>query len=447
MGRLSHAQRLNIWMNGALAGFWESRKGEDSLGYHEEWVSDEQGRPLSLSLPFTANNQVYRGAVVADYFDNLLPDRISIRKRLATRYHTNGTEAFALLSELGRDCVGAIQLLPPDIEPVNLYSITGDVQSEADIARRLRNTTSTESLGPQDEDDGDLRLSIAGAQEKTALLWHEGRWLFPHGSTPTTHIFKLPIGLVGNMKADMRSSVENEWLCSKIVKAYGLPIARCEIARFEDQKALIVERFDRRLASDNSWLLRLPQEDMCQATGTPSLRKYQSHGGPGIAEIMEILSGSITALDDRVNFFKAQLIFWILAATDGHAKNFSIALKPGGNFQATPLYDVLSAHPIIGTAVNMLLPQQAKMAMSIRGTRNHYHIHKIKRRHWLNQANAVLLGTDVAEAIIEDVVESTEKVIEQASALLPDGFPQDIADAIFNGMRNQQKKLAEDCEV
>jgi serine/threonine-protein kinase HipA len=135
-------------------------------------------------------------------------------------------------------------------------------------------------LGQHDNDE-DLRLSIAGAQEKTALLRHEGLWLLPHGSTPTTHIFKLPLGLVGHMQADMRTSVENEWLCSKIMKAYEIPIAQCEIEHFEDQKALVVERFDRTPSSDGSWIIRRPQEDMCQATGTSPLHKYQSDGGKG----------------------------------------------------------------------------------------------------------------------------------------------------------------------
>src|ERR1700761_1041753 len=203
-------------------------------------------------------------------------------------------------------------MLPPDEEPVGLQIIRGRPLNDAEIARFLRDTTSAPQLG-QHEPVDDLRLSIAGAQEKTALLWHNGQWLLPEDSTPTTHIFKLPLGLVGNMRADMRTSVENEWLCAKIVAAYGLPIASCDIATFEDQKALVVERFDRRLSSDASWIVRLPQEDMCQATGRPSHLKYQADGGPGIAEIMDVLLGSENADPDRRQFFKTQLVFWLLA--------------------------------------------------------------------------------------------------------------------------------------
>jgi len=104
------------------------------------------------------------------------------------------------------------------------------------------------------DDDGALRISIAGAQEKTALLRHEGQWRLPTGATPTTHIFKLPLGLVGHLKLNMQDSVENEWLCMHLLRAYGLPVADCEIARFGDQPVLIVERFDRRFAPGRHWL-------------------------------------------------------------------------------------------------------------------------------------------------------------------------------------------------
>lgn len=160
---------------------------------------------------------------------------------MAQRHRTGSTNAFDLLVALGRDCVGAIQLLPPDEQPTDLYNISGTPLSEPQIALLLRNATSAAPLG-QCDSGADLRLSIAGAQEKTALLRHDEQWIYPTGSTPTTHIFKLPLGLVGNMQADMRTSIENEWLCSKIVAAYGLPAANCEIATFENQKALVVER-------------------------------------------------------------------------------------------------------------------------------------------------------------------------------------------------------------
>ena len=441
MGRRAKTKRLNIWMNGIPVGYWEIVRQGERLGYFDQWLADDQARPLSLSLPFLPGNVPYQGQIVADYFDNLLPDNDAIRRRLAQRHQTGGIDAFQLLAKLGRDCVGAIQLLPEDETPSDVYEIRGDELNTAGIAQRLRNITSTLAMGQHDHDE-DLRLSIAGAQEKTALLRHKGQWLLPHGSTPTTHIFKLPLGLVGHMQADMRTSVENEWLSSKIVNAYEIPIAQCEIEHFEDQKTLIVERFDRTPSSDGSWIIRLPQEDMCQATGTSPLRKYQSEGGPGIPELMELLLGSDHAEQDRRNFFKTQIIFWVLAATDGHGKNFSIAHLQRGRYHASPIYDVLSAHPVIGQGKNQISPQKAKLAMAVRGSTNYYLIEKIQRRHWIAQAQQVGLGAEAAEQLIEEVITSTEAVIDKVSKLLPANFPMDLAEAIFSGMKKHSAKLA-----
>ncbi|MEX3813822.1 type II toxin-antitoxin system HipA family toxin [Paraburkholderia sp. BR13439] len=438
----STPNRLNLWMNGLRVGAWETARSAERLTYADEWIDDPQGRPLSLSLPFTPGNQPYRGQIVADYFDNLLPDSEPIRRRIAARYRTGSTAPFALLTTLGRDCVGALQLLPPDEEPSDLTSIHGRELSDSDIAALLRGTTTAAPLGQHDPLE-DLRLSIAGAQEKTALLRHHNRWLLPEGSTPTTHIFKLPLGLVGNMRADMRTSVENEWLCSRIVAAYGLPVARCEIARFDEQKVLIVERFDRRLSSDATWIVRLPQEDMCQATGTSALHKYESDGGPGIEAIMEILAGSARATTDRRNFFATQLVFWLLAATDGHAKNFSIAHLPGNRYEATPLYDVLSAHPIIGSGAGRLAAQKVKLAMAVRGKNVHYLLNQIQRRHWVAEGQLVGFSATDVDALIDQLSAQTETVIDTVSSRLPPEFPLDVADAVFDGMRRFNRKLAQ----
>ncbi|TDV19540.1 type II toxin-antitoxin system HipA family toxin [Paraburkholderia caballeronis] len=440
IGQAPRHRRLNLWMNGLPVGYWEVRRGNDVLSYWPEWVDDEQGRPLSLSLPFLPGNLPHNGQVVADYFDNLLPDSADIRRRIAARYKTPGTSPYDLLTALGRDCVGAIQLLAPSEQPTDLETIHGLPLDEAAVARLLRDTTTGAAPG-QPVRSEDLRLSIAGAQEKTALLRHKGQWLLPTGSTPTTHILKLPLGLVGGRQADMRTSVENEWLCAQIVAAYGLPVAHCDMAGFEDQKVLVVERFDRRLSSDGRWIMRLPQEDMCQATGTPARAKYQTDGGPGIEKIMEILSRSATADLDRRNFFFAQIVFWLLAATDGHAKNFSIAHRSHHQYVATPLYDILSVHPIVGRGANHIPRQDVRLAMSVRGKNLHYHVEEILPRHWIAQGSRVGFAADEVEEMLVRAARSTGAVIDAVAAALPRGFPQDVADAVFSGMRRLSRKL------
>lgn len=444
MGRHSHKQSLVIWLNGTPVGTWETSGADHSLTYFCEWLMDEQARPLSLSLPLRPASEPYKGkiegAIVGNYFDNLLPDSDQIRKRLAARFKTGGTSPHQLLASIGRDCVGAVQLLQEGERPQDLFRIQGEQLDQAGVAEILRKTVSTTQIGSNADED-DLRISIAGAQEKTALLRHDNAWHKPLGSTPTTHIFKLPLGLVGNAKADFHTSVENEWLCSKILAAFGLPVAKTDIGIFEDQKALIVERFDRRLASDGSWIVRLPQEDFCQVEGISPLKKYQNEGGPGISQIMKTLAGSTEANADRFNFFKTQIIFWLLAAIDGHAKNYSVFLLRDAKFKLTPAYDILSAHPVLGSGPNQFSPFKVKLAMAVKGIHYHYKLMEVQKKHWLNHAAIVGLGDNVAVSMIDEIVSRTDKVIDEVSRQIPDEFPHKMADAIFAGLRAQCARL------
>lgn len=438
-------------MNGLRVGSWSlAPHAPDTLQYDLAWVQSAQGRPLSLSLPFMPGNPPHRGDKVRAYFENLLPDSKEIRDRLARRFRTGASDAFALLSEIGRDCIGALEIRPAGQEPSGMAPIDARALTEAQIAQVLRQATTPLTLG-WDAEDAALRISIAGAQEKTALLWHEGRWCLPHGSTPTTHIFKLPLGLVGGMRLDMRDSVENEWLCALILKAYGLPVAPCQPLQFEDIKVLVVERFDRAwwtLEGSAPRLIRLPQEDLCQALGIAPHAKYEADGGPGMDRIFSLLDGSMQSALDKRNFFKAQLLFWMLCATDGHAKNFSLFLRPGGRYQLTPLYDVLSAYPVLGEEPGKVSPHQARMAMAVRSKNAHWKMREILRRHWLalGQRHGVLTedGAPV-QALMDDVVTRTPRVISAVQAQLPGDFPQALAQSILGGLQRAAERLAGKC--
>lgn len=429
---------LAVWINGERVGLWEQRRsGSQTFTYAADWLAAPHARPLSLSLPLLPQGGVHSGAAVENYFENLLPDSGDIRRRLRQQTGARSTAAFDLLAEIGRDCVGAVQLLPVALQPQGLEQIDADPLTDSDVAQILRNVPVARSLGAPAQSD--FRISIAGAQEKTALLWHNDRWCIPRNSTPTTHIFKLPLGKAGNMQADFSTSVENEWLCGRIVQAFGIPIARTEIATFEEQNALIVERFDRRRSRRGNWWLRLPQEDMCQALGVHPDRKYEAEGGPGVLDIMELLRRSEHADKDRHDFFKAQIVFWLLAATDGHAKNFSIFLDAGGTYRMTPLYDVLSAYPIMGKGPNLLDPYDAKLAMAVVSKNRHYHIRNIVPRQW--EAMAKRCGVD-GRQLLTEVAEQTERVVEQVSCDLPKGFPDAVSTPTLSGLSSAAARLA-----
>ncbi len=427
---------LRIWMNGVEAATWQDARPM-RLTYVSSWLASPLVRPLSLSLPLLPDGTSHRGDVVEYYFDNLLPDSANIRARLRDRFGVASSSTFALLEQIGRDCVGAIQLLPANTPPDEVRTIQARSLDEAGVARLLRGVASPPLPGHHDDDE--FRLSLAGAQEKTALLFHDGQWCVPQGSTPSTHIFKLPLGLVGNMRADMASSVDNEWLCMQLLRAFCLPVANTTIGRFEDQRALVVERFDRRLSEDGNWWIRLPQEDLCQVFGLPSSRKYESDGGPGIVQIMDLLRQSIEP-GDRETFFKTQILFWLLAATDGHAKNFSLHIEPQGRFRLTPLYDVLSVYPILGHGPQQLDPHKAALAMSVVGKNRHRMLLDIRRRHWNETARACGVGAG-AEPWLEDLLAKVEPAITSVAAQLPPDFPVDVAHAIFDGLRRAADRL------
>ena len=280
---MSKSTHLVVWMNGARVGVWsQPRAGSPSFQYDAGWVASPAARVLSLSLPFAPGNAPHRGETVTYFFDNLLPDSDGIRARLQAKFATDSTGAFDLLTAIGRDCAGAVQLLPPGAKPDGWNRIVAEALEGREVEAILALVTSEGPFGQGEVEDS--RISIAGTQEKAALLRMGGTWYRPSGATPTTHILKLALDLVGNMRADMTDSVKNEWLRAQIMAGLGFEMAPTETATFGDAKALVV------------------------------------------------LAASEHADDDRAVFALAQLAFWLMAATDGHAKNFSICHRRGGRF-------------------------------------------------------------------------------------------------------------------
>jgi len=427
---------LSVLMNGILVGKLEkTAAGSLTFEYDQDWLSLDGSRPISLSLPLTS--RVFSGDVVYNFFDNLLPDNPQVRARIQRCFQVATDQPFDLLASIGKDCVGAIQLLESEATEAS-NEILFQPLEEKEIATILRNTQ-LYPLGMKDQSD-DFRISIAGAQEKTAFLHWQGQWSQPLGTTPTTHIFKLPLGVIQHQQLDLRDSCENEWLCAQIAAAFDLPVAHCEIQQFEEVKVLVVERFDRLLSSDGKRLLRLPQEDICQALGVSSHLKYQADGGPGIENIMHLLMGSAEPEKYRELFFRSQILFWLLAAIDGHAKNFSIRIDARGTYRLTPLYDIMSAYPLI--ANKQLHAKKIKMAMALKGKNNYYAwADGLQRRYFLNTAKAANYSVEKAEKILDDMLMKVEPVVEMLANKLPRKFPDKISQPIFEGLLLAKSKL------
>jgi len=417
MPRRRRRPPLRVLLNNRLVGYLDKAVGGAiDFRYDRSWLEWEQALPVSLSLPL--REDAYRGAPVAAVFDNLLPDSEALRRRVAERVGAAGSDAYSLLAAIGRDCVGALQFLGEEQAVETGPALTGEALDEAAIEQLLQGLAQAPLGLVRDEP---FRISIAGAQEKTALLWHGGRWLKPHGATPTTHIFKPPIGRLPD-GIDLSDSVENEYHCLKLAAAFGLPAAAAEIRSFGTAKALVVERFDRRWTRDGR-LLRLPLEDCCQALSVPPTRKYQSEGGPGLVQILELLRGSDSPAQDQATILKAQILFWLIGATDGHAKNFSLFLGPGGSCRLAPLYDILTAQPSL--AARQIEPKRMSLALSV-GRNRHYRVGAIAGRHFLQTGEAAGLPNALVRAAMEQMTEAAAQALNAVEAALPADFPEPI---------------------
>ncbi len=284
--------------------------------------------------------------------------------------------------------------------------------------------------------DADFRISIAGVQEKTALLLMDGIWFRPMGMTPTSHILKTQLGQLRN-GINLSDSVENELFCMRFCAAMGSDVANVEMVDFDDVRALAVERFDRQWTSDGR-LLRVPQEDFSQAMGVPPSQKYQSDGGPSVIDGLGLLKGSDDPTGDQLSFLRAQVLFWLLGATDGHAKNFSIRLGFGGGFKMTPLYDVLSAQKAFDD--NQIRHGQYKLAMSL-GRNRHYRLDQIVARHVFETAKAGGIGAAPVRAMLEDVSGAILKAIDATVSGLPKGFPEELTNSIQTGLTKRSEIL------
>ena len=426
MARRRTRTPLNVYLNSRLAGrLRRMANGAIDFRYDQSWLDWEHTLPISTSLPLREDR--FGGDPVVTVLDNLLPDSAPIRRRIAERVKAEGYDAYSLLAKVGRDCAGALQFLPEGQEPGLAGVIEGHEVDDGEIAKRIRNL----AHAPLGVDGGEeFRISIAGMQEKTALLYWKEKWHIPRGNTATTHIIKPQIGVLPN-GVDWSRSVENEHLCLRLADALGLPAATTEITDFDGERVLVVERFDRRWTRDER-LLRLPQEDFCQALSVPPTLKYDADGGPGLADMLDLLQGSNEPEADRRMFIKAQIAFWLLGATDGHAKNFSIFLRPGGRFELTPLYDVMSAQRAVDAG--QLRRNEFRFALSV-GNNRHYVMAGILPRHFVQTAAREGMPPQVVHDVCAELADTAETAIAATLESMPEDFPAELGESVTGGIR------------
>ncbi|HEV7732818.1 MAG TPA: type II toxin-antitoxin system HipA family toxin [Candidatus Binatia bacterium] len=367
-------------LDGAVIGTVHRRRGRLSFVYEDGWRSQADAYPLSLSMPLAAAEHGH--AVVDAYLWGLLPDNANILDRWARRFRVSARNVFGLIAHVGEDCAGAVQFTRPDRLDVVRRDGPGTVAwlDDAAVAERLRDLRGDQSAWRRVDDAG--QFSLAGAQPKTALVFESGRWGIPSGRRPTTHILKPPSG-------ELDGHIENEHCSLELARRLGLPTATSRVMHFGDELAIVVERYDR--VRVGATLVRVHQEDVCQALGLTPGTKYESEGGPGARTITDLLREHSRARDADVDTFVDALAFnWLVAGTDAHAKNYSILIGDGGRARLAPLYDLASALPYPS-----LDPERMKLAMKLGGE---YRLRNITRRHWVKLATELHLDADATLA-------------------------------------------------
>jgi serine/threonine-protein kinase HipA len=406
----------------------QGRSRRLSFVYSEFWRRAEHAYPISLSLPLVVAEHAHDP--IHAFLWGLLPDNERILDSWARRFGVSARNPFSLLANVGEDCAGAVQFVRPERVDIIKDGKLDRLEwlTEADVAERLRALRTDQAAWRRPGDEG--QFSLAGARPKTALTLQDGRWGLPSGRTPTTHILKPPTG-------EQDGFVENEHYCLELAAALGLPVARSRVLHFEDQVAIVVDRYDR-IRTSSRWV-RVHQEDLCQALGIPPTRKYENEDGPGVGSVVDLLrNNSRAAAEDVGTFLGALGLSWLIAGTDAHAKNYSILIGAGGAVRLAPLYDVASALPY----PTSLDPYKIKLAMKVGGE---YFVRKIARRQWEKLATQLRMRPD---DVVSTVARMAERVPEAAhevrQALERDGLSHAILARLADAVAGRAKSCLEE---
>jgi serine/threonine-protein kinase HipA len=376
----------------ALLGDWEvgqmrrDREGRLSFRYDEAWRGLVDAHPLSVSMPLAKLEHGHD--VVSAFLQGLLPDHPLILERWAKRLGVSASNPLALLGRVGADCAGAVRFAQAADVPNDVAWL-----DDGEVAARLRLLQKDVSAWRRPDDAG--QFSLAGAKPKTALHYVDGRFGVPSGNVPTTHILKPG-------RRELDGHAENEHFCLLLARAAGLPVPSSRVMRFEDQVAVVVERYDR--VRTKAGVTRVHQEDLAQALAV-------SAEGSGARAIIDVLrQHSRRPEEDTGTFIRALAFHFLIGGTEANAKNYSLLFGAQGWVRLAPLYDLTSALPY-------LEPHKLKLAMDVGGK---YRLRNIGAKQWRKlardldrDADEVLAGvTGLARALPDHAADSLRQCRE-----------------------------------
>lgn len=394
---------LAALLDGRFVG-WVFESGDRKLmfEYESTWREDTSAYPISISLPLEAKRHGPRA--VGAFLWGLLPDNPAVLEYWARKFSVSRYRVVHLLANVGEECAGAIQFALPDrVEDLlgSPAAKTAEPLSKKDLEVRIRDLRQNPAAGRTLRDTG--QFSLAGSQSKTALYQSPtGSWGVPVGRMPTNRIIKPPtLGL--------ENVAYNEFLCLGLAKRLGFSAPEATVLKAGNEVAISVHRYDRIEFDDV--IIRVHQEDMCQALALMPSKKYEADGGPGVKRIADVLRQHSTDPDTDVQQFVIGVAFnWLIGGTDAHAKNYSILHAAGRQVRLAPLYDLISVVPY-----PELTHGRNRLAMAVDGETL---IHAITWRHWKRLAASLALDG-----------EQLVKHIKQVGERIPDALAETIAAA------------------
>ncbi len=383
---------LIYWDKKKVGTLTRHTKGRVQFQYSQDWL-EKIGRTISLSLP--CRKEKYSPGVSTAFFENLLPES-NARSILAFNHRFDKKDTFAFLEYFGEDCAGALSIIPeneePDFSPGQYENIDSALNNALD---KIKADPEKHQLYPEMKK---VRLSIAGAQDKLPVCMKDGHFYLPLNSgSATTHILKPASPYYPAIQ-------RNEAFCMDLAGCVGLQVPPSRLIKLGGHELFAIQRYDRKKVADR--ILRVHQEDFCQAMGIPVDRKYQEKGGPGFVQCRELIDEYLSdqGVEIRMNMISIMVFNYLIGNHDAHGKNYSII--HGQKIEMAPFYDLVSTqvYPNLET----------KFAMAIGQTFRH---DRIKEHSFAEFAKDMKIRmqklTELMDTMIQSISSSYESVLSR----------------------------------
>lgn len=407
---------LTVRLNRKFTGYLEQNiQGKLSFVYDKN-----AAYPLSLNMP--VRSEPYIDKDCRGFFEGLLPEGDNVRQFIGKKYGINYKNEFSLLKAIGYDCAGAVSFTDYESDPKSyrndFIKIRGKKFTDASLEEYIKGLP----LKPLLTSSDGLRLSLAGAQDKMAVVLIDDIVSLPEKNVPTTYILKSPIeGIEG--------SVENEYFCLKTAKAIGLNVCECEIKNTKNINYLLIKRYDREICEDS--VRRIHQEDFCQAKQIISINKYEKEGGISIKDCYSIVESTKTPVINILELTNRIIFNYLIGNMDAHGKNFSLLYTDNGA-ELAPVYDVLCT-----SVYNDLT---GNMAMKIGG---HYEHNIIQPRHWERMAKDV----GINYTMLKKMILLQANILPEKALQISKEINNPIVSGCFNVIKNNCNRIIKQFEA